>query len=139
MSFPTDFCPICNFKLQIDIDNDRPLANGQLNPAKVTTHFCSRAGTSFIIKTIGTKGEVTGRTEVFHYTYKDYPEGILVEIILHPYMIRHSSASNKTRLYFLPEDDTRPELIMTTSLLKNLNYSKPEETINKLKKYILFS
>jgi len=130
MSFPTDFCPICNFKLQMDI----------YGASKITTYFCGRAGTSFIIKMIGANGEVTGRTEVFHYVYNEYNiQGVIVEIILHPYKIRHSIEANKTRLYFLPEDDTRPELIMTTKLLDKLDYSKPEETINKLKKYILFS
>jgi hypothetical protein len=140
MSFPTDFCPICQFKLQTYTHDNIGTSNAGLNSAKTTNYFCGRAGTSFIIKMVDAKGEVTGRTEVFHYIYKIYREHeTLVEIILHPYMIRHNLTANKTRLYFLPEDDTRPELIMTTSLLKNLDYSKPKETIDKLKKYILFS
>ena len=140
MSFPTDFCPVCQHKMKFSIEKEIGISRMppySLGSERIETRYCPR--NALTVKLLNSKGEEQGDREVYHYTHRQYPEGILVEIILHPYMIRHCPAVNKTRLFHLPDGDLPPKLIVQTSLMKNLDYSKPEEVINKLKKLILFS
>lgn len=139
MMFPTDFCPVCGFKLKFDIADETSVTNTfapALTTAKVTTHFCPI--NSFTVKVHGNYSP-DYTTEVFHYVHREYPQGIVVEIIVLPYMLRHCPSINKTRLYYLPSEDEPMQLIAQMPLIKNLDYSKTTEVIAKLKTLTLFS
>jgi hypothetical protein len=137
VTFPTDFCPLCGFKLQFEVE--KPAIPGGGHPwanKLLTTYFCDQG--SFDVKLMNSY-VMQAMTRVYHYTHREYTNGPIIEIIIMPYLIRHCPNIDKTRLYYLPEGDEPMQFIAQTGLIKNLDYTNSEQVVDKLKKLTLFS
>ena len=126
MNFSTDICPLCNHKLQLDIVNE----GGKV----VTNYFCPRSPKRVWVRSMAGNYQV----DVFHYTNRSSQDGSIAEMMFDPYMLKHCTPINRTRIIYLPEEDESPQLICEIPLL-DLDYANTAEVINKIKTLVLFS
>lgn len=124
MIFSTDRCPLCNEKLDLEI---RDVAPGKV----VFVYKCPKtdivrndSNTAWIHKT--------------HYQNDSYKGGQLCEMVISPYILFHSESNNLTGVYKASHGRKPKKLLFRTTLL-DLDYSKPQVVIGKLKLLVLFS
>jgi hypothetical protein len=127
MTFSTDICPLCNHKLQFDF-----VSQGN---KVITNYFCPRNPKT--VKSRDSWGAIV-MVDVFHYTNRIWQDGRIAEVMLEPYLLKHCTPLNRTRIVYLPEGEDPPEFIAEVPLL-TLDYSKPQDIIHKIKTLVLFS
>lgn len=128
MIFSTDRCPLCNEKLELEI-RDLTTKTG----AKcVFVYKCPKtdivrndSNTANVIKT--------------HYQNESYTGGQLCEMLIPPYSLFHSESNDLTAVYKHEAKRGKPKKLLFRTALLDLDYSKPQVVLNKLKLLVLFS
>jgi len=128
MIFSTDRCPLCNEKLDLEIRDLTTNTGTKI----VFIYKCSKtdivrndSNTANVIKT--------------HYQNESYKGKQLCEMLIPPYTLFHSESSDMTGVYKTDPKRGKPKKLLFRTTLLDLDYSKPQVVIEKLKLLVLFS
>lgn len=125
MIFSTDKCPLCNEKLDLEIRDVAPNKVVFVYKCKKTDILRNDSNTANIIKS--------------HYQNDSYGGGQLCEMIFPPYTLFHSESNNMTGVYKTDPRRGKPKKLLFRTALLDIDYSKPQVVIEKLKLLVLFS
>lgn len=124
MIFSTDRCPLCNEKLDLEIRDIAPNKVVFVYKCKKTDIVRNDSNSAWIHKS--------------HYQNDSYKGGQLCEMVIAPYVLFHSESNNLTGVYKSAQKGKPKKLLFRTALL-DLDYSKPQNVVEKLKLLVLFS
>lgn len=127
MNFSTDKCPICQCKLSMDVQET------SYNKV-IMTYFCAKE--YFDIGYVKSMLEKT--VKVYHYSHTIFNEGAVSQMIIGPYMYKHCTPLDKTRILFLPKEERPPELMVEIPII-DLEWSNELEVIRRTKTFLVFS